>query len=78
MSSHSSTLAFRVPAEIAEELEKLSQETGRSKSYYVREAIIKYLEDRADYLEAVRILEKSKGKGRISLEEIKRDFGMDD
>ncbi|MEZ5930666.1 MAG: ribbon-helix-helix protein, CopG family [Alphaproteobacteria bacterium] len=78
MASHSSTLAFRVPTELAEELDKLSQETGRSKSYYVREAILKYLEDRADYLEAVRVLEKSKGKGRISLEELKRDFGMDD
>jgi RHH-type rel operon transcriptional repressor/antitoxin RelB len=78
MSSHSSTLAIRLPDEIASELEELSRETGRSKSYYAREAIIRYLEDRADYLEAVRILEKCKGKGRVSLEEIKRRLGLDD
>ena len=78
MPNQSSTLAVRLPAEIASELAEISRETGRSKSYYVREAILKYLEDRADYLEAVRILEKSKGKGRISLEAIKREFGMDD
>lgn len=78
MSHHSSTLAVRLPDEIASELEELSRETGRSKSYYAREAIIQYLEDRADYHRAVAILEKSKGKGRISLEEIKREFGLDD
>lgn len=78
MPSHSSTLAFRVPIELAEQLEKLSQETGRSKSYYVREAILRYLEDRADYLDAVRILEKSKGKGRVPFDEIKRRLGLDD
>jgi RHH-type rel operon transcriptional repressor/antitoxin RelB len=76
MPSHSSTLAFRVPTELAEMLEKLSEETGRSKSYYVREAIVRYLEDRADYLLAVSRLEKNKGKPNISLEDIKREFGF--
>ncbi|NJO37492.1 MAG: ribbon-helix-helix protein, CopG family [Rhizobiales bacterium] len=78
MPDHSSTLAVRLPAEIASELEEISRETGRSKSYYVREAILKYLEDRADYLDAVRILEKSKGKKRIPFEQIKRELGLDD
>lgn len=76
MSNHSSTLAFRVPEEIASELEKLSQETGRSKSHYVREAIVQYLEERADYYRAIARLEKSKGKGNVSLEEIQREFGL--
>ena len=78
MASHSSTLAFRVPTELAEELETIARETGRSKSYYVREALIQYLEDRADYLDAVRILEKSKGQKRIPFEQIKRELGLDD
>jgi RHH-type rel operon transcriptional repressor/antitoxin RelB len=78
MPNQSSTLAVRLPDEIASKLEEISRETGRSKSYYVREAIIRYLEDRADYLEAVKILEKNNGKPRISLEEIKQEFGMDD
>lgn len=78
MSSHSSTLAVRIPSELASELEEISRETGRSKSHYVREAIIQYLEDRADYLDAVRILEKNKGKPRIPFEQIKRELGLDD
>lgn len=78
MPNQTSTLAVRLPADIASELEEISRETGRSKSYYVREAITKYLEDRADYLDAVRILEKSKGKGRVPFDEIKRRLGLDD
>ena len=76
MASHSSTLAFRVPTELADELEKVARETGRSKSYYVREAIAQYLEERGDYLRAIARLEKNKGKGNISLEEIQREFGL--
>ena len=78
MPSHSSTLAVRLPDEIASELDKLSQETGRSKSHYAREAIMQFLEDRADYLRAVAILEKTKGKPNIPFEQIKREFGLDD
>jgi len=78
MSSHSSTLAVRLPDKIASELEDLSRETGRSKSYYAREAIMQYLEDRADYLRAVATLEKTKGKPNIPFEQIKRDLGLDD
>jgi RHH-type rel operon transcriptional repressor/antitoxin RelB len=72
----SSPLAFRVPEEIAAELEQLSQETGRSKSYYIREAIAQYLEERGDYLRAVARLEKTKRKGNLSLEQIQRKFGL--
>ncbi|MEM7045704.1 MAG: ribbon-helix-helix domain-containing protein, partial [Pseudomonadota bacterium] len=76
--NQTSTIAVRLPEDIASELEEISRETGRSKSYYVREAITKYLEDRADYLDAVRVLEKSKGKKRIPFEQIKRELGLDD
>jgi RHH-type rel operon transcriptional repressor/antitoxin RelB len=78
MSDHNSTLAVRLPEKIASELEELSQETGRSKSHYVREAITQFLEDRADYLRAVAILEKNKGKPNIPFEQIKRELGLDD
>ena len=78
MPNQTSTIAVRLPEEIASELEEVARETGRSKSYYVREALIQYLEDRADYLDAVRILEKSKGQKRIPFEQIKRELGLDD
>jgi RHH-type rel operon transcriptional repressor/antitoxin RelB len=73
-----STLAVRLPQELAAELEQLAQETGRSKSYYARQAIIEFLEDRADYLRAVAVLERERGQPNLTLEEVKRELGLDD
>jgi RHH-type rel operon transcriptional repressor/antitoxin RelB len=39
-------LGIRLEPELEEKLESLARETGRSKSYYAREAIRQYLEDR--------------------------------
>jgi len=41
-------LGIRLEPELEEKLESLAKETGRSKSYYAREAIRQYLEDRED------------------------------
>jgi RHH-type transcriptional regulator, rel operon repressor / antitoxin RelB len=70
------TLAIRLPQELAAELEQLARETGRSKSYYARRAIIEFLEDRADYLRAVAVLEKQ--EPRLTLAEAKQALGLDD
>ena len=78
MAVSESTLAVRLPQELAAELEQLAQETGRSKSYYARQAIIEFLEDRADYLRAVAVLERERGQPNLTLEELKREFGLDD
>ena len=48
MARQESTLALRLPEDVAAELERLAEETGRSKSYYARQAIVEFLEDRAD------------------------------
>ena len=58
MAMSEATLAVRLPKELADELDELARETGRSKSYYARQAIIEFLEDRADYLHAVAVLER--------------------
>ena len=76
MAMSESTLAVRLPKELADELDELARETGRSKSYYARQAIIEFLEDRADYLHAVAVLEKD--GPRLTLEEAKRELGLDD
>lgn len=78
MTVSESTLAVRLPQELAAELEQLARETGRSKSYYARQAIIEFLEDRADYLRAVAILERERGQPNLTLEEVKRELGLDD
>jgi RHH-type rel operon transcriptional repressor/antitoxin RelB len=63
---------------LAAELDRLAGETGRSKSYYVRQAITEFLEDRADYLRAVAVLERERGRPNLTLQEVKRELGLDD
>jgi RHH-type rel operon transcriptional repressor/antitoxin RelB len=63
-------LALRLPENLETRLAELAQQTGRSKSYYVRTAIEKFLEDNEDYLLAVKRLEEK--NPRISFEQVKR------
>jgi RHH-type transcriptional regulator, rel operon repressor / antitoxin RelB len=78
MATSEATLAVRLPKELADELDQLARETGRSKSYYARQAIAAFLEDRADYLRAMAVLEREKGQPNLTLEQVKREFGLDD
>ena len=78
MAVSGSTLAVRLPQELAAELEQLARETGRSKSYYARQAIIEFLEDRADYLRAVAVLERERGSRTSPSKRSKRELGLDD
>lgn len=41
-------LALRLPPEIEQRLEALARKTGRTKSYYAREAILEKIEDLED------------------------------
>jgi len=67
-------LTIRLENELERQLEKLAEETGCSKAYFVREAIKNYLEDRSDYLLALKRLEEA--GPRVSLEEIERELGL--
>ncbi len=68
-------LGIRLEAELEKKLEALARETGRSKSYYAREAIRRFLEDREDYLKAIAVLER--GEPSISLKELGRRLGLE-
>lgn len=65
-------LALRLPPEIEERLERLARETGRTKSFYAREAILAHLDDLEDAFLAKRRLKP--GRARISLEELEAGF----
>lgn len=41
-------LAIRLPHSIEKRLERLARRTGRTKTYYAREAILEHLEDLED------------------------------
>lgn len=47
-------LAIRLPQSIEKRLEKLARRTGRTKTYYVREAILEHLQDLEDLYLAER------------------------
>lgn len=67
-------LTVRREDELEQQLDKLAEETGRSKAYFFREAIRKYLEDRSDYLLALKRLEEA--GPCISLEDVERELGL--
>lgn len=68
-------LGVRLDKDTEMRLERLCQETGRTKSYYAKKAIKEFIEDREDYLLAVAALEE--GGDTISLAELRKNLGLD-
>ncbi|MFN0194495.1 MAG: TraY domain-containing protein [Aestuariivirga sp.] len=72
-------LAIRLPPEIEKKLERLAKKTGRTKTFYAREAILKHLEDLEDaYIAEKRLDEFYKsGEKAIPLAEVIKRYGLD-
>jgi RHH-type rel operon transcriptional repressor/antitoxin RelB len=72
-------LAIRLPRSIEKRLEKLARRTGRTKSFYVREAILEHLEDLEDLYLAEGALESiQRGEERaIPLEDVLKRHGLE-
>ncbi len=71
-------LALRLPEEIEIRLEKLAKSTGRTKSFYAREAIIEHLADLEDlYLAEKRLAKVRSGKTKtVSLNALEAELGL--
>ena len=71
-------LAIRLPEEIEARLESLAKATGRTKTFYAREAILEYLEDMEDLYLAEQVLaDIQAGRSKTyTLEEVKKELGM--
>ncbi len=70
-------LAIRLPENFEKRLQALAVKTGRTKSFYAREAIIEHLEDLEDYYLAVHRIENP--PERIwSLEELEQGCDLED
>jgi RHH-type transcriptional regulator, rel operon repressor / antitoxin RelB len=67
-------IAVRIEKNLEERLEQLSQNTGRSKSYYVKQAIENFLDEREDYLLALSVLEAA--EPLESLEEVRKELDL--
>ena len=72
-------LALRLPADLEARLDALARKTGRTKSYYAREAIVEYIDDLEDlYLAQKRYALIEKGKAKtLSLDEVEAQLAVD-
>jgi RHH-type rel operon transcriptional repressor/antitoxin RelB len=73
-------LALRLPAEIEKRLDALAKRTGRSKSYYAREAILEHLADLEDrYLAERRWQDVRAGRSEtVPLADLVKKYGVGD
>ena len=71
-------LAIRLPQSIERRLEKLARRTGRTKTFYVREAILQHLEDLEDIYLAEDRLERIRSgeESAIPLEDVLKRHGL--
>ncbi|MFA7624822.1 MAG: DUF6290 family protein [Pusillimonas sp.] len=72
-------LAIRLPKEIESRLEALAQATGRTKTFYAREAILEHLDDLEDlYLAEQRLIDIRTGRSQtVPLEDVMKRYGME-
>lgn len=73
-------LSVRLPPETEARLETLARQTGRTKTYYLREMIERSLSDMEDYyLAAETVARVRKGEEKTySSEEVRKRLGLDD
>ncbi len=69
-------IAVRLPPEVEKRLKKLARKTGRTRTFYVREAILRHLDDLEDYYLAVQRLEEN--LPGVPLQEVERRLGLED
>ena len=71
-------LALRLPADVESRLEELAKRTGRTKSYYAREAIIEHLVELEElYLAVAALAAIRKGAKTYPLSDVEREFGLE-
>jgi RHH-type transcriptional regulator, rel operon repressor / antitoxin RelB len=73
-------LAIRLPDEIEARLDALAKRTGRSKTFYARQAILEHLADMEDlYLAEDRWLALQRGESdTVSLSMVEAELGLGD
>ena len=70
-------LAVRLDKDIEKRLERLASRTGRTKTFYAREAIEAHLDDLEDFYLAEERLRKFRDGDAISLADLKAELGLE-
>ena len=68
-------LSVRLDSDMDKFLETLANETHRSKSFFVKEALKNYREDMEDYYEA-QVRSNDEKRNLISVEELEKKLGL--
>ncbi len=73
------SVSLRLPDDISTRLQNLAQLTGRSKTFYMIEAIREHLDDLEDlYLAEQRLIEVRAGRSTThTLEEVMKRYGLE-
>jgi RHH-type rel operon transcriptional repressor/antitoxin RelB len=73
-------LAIRLPEDLEKRLENLAKRTGRTKTFYARQAIEQHLDDLEDlYLAEQRLTEIRAGRTQtVPLEDIMKHYDVED
>lgn len=73
------TYTIRIPKEIETRLSHLSEQTGRSKSFYIKEALLEHITDLEDvYIAEKRLEDIRAGRTKtIPLQEVMKEHGME-
>lgn len=72
--------SIRLPEDVERRLDFLARQTGRTKAYYIREMILKNIDDLEDYYLAADILERVR-KGEeptFASDDVRKDLGLED
>ncbi|WP_448502188.1 type II toxin-antitoxin system RelB family antitoxin [Sphingomonas sp.] len=71
-------LAVRIDPEIEKRLTALAEETGRTKTFYARKAILAHLDDLEDFYLAEERMRDFRSEDAIPLADLKRGLGLED
>ena len=74
------TISIQLPSDVETRLEELANLTGRSKTFYVQEAILEYLDDIEDlYLAEHELEEIRAGRSKTTpLADVMKRYGIED
>ncbi len=73
-------IAVRLPKDLEDRLDRLAKQTGRTKTYYVREAIEDHLAELEEVYLAEHVLERVRAgkEDTVQLDDLIARYGMED
>ena len=73
------SISIRLPEDVESRLDALAKLTGRTKTFYMRQAILEHLDDLEDlYLAEKRLEDVQAGRSKtVSLEEVMKRYGVE-